>query len=210
MYTPPDFHEDRLPVLHTAIRQARLATLVTLGAEGLEASHLPLLLEAEEGPRGNLYGHLARANPQWRPGIGTVQALAIFTGAEAYVSPSWYATKAKAGKAVPTWNYVAVHAYGELEFIHERERLQSIVSRLTERHEAARPHPWAVEDAPEDFVQALLKGIVGFKLSITRLEGKWKMSQNRPEEDRLGVIRGLRTEGGPAEAAVAELMAAKP
>jgi transcriptional regulator len=206
MYRPPLFREDRLSVLHDAIRQARLATLVTLGGDGLEASHVPVLLDAADGPQGTLSGHLARENPQWRQASPTTEALAVFALADAYVSPSWYATKRQSGKVVPTWNYAAVHVYGPIEFFDDKDRLKRLVSGLTDRHECGRPDPWAVSDAPAEFVEGMLKGIIGFRLPIARIEGKWKLSQNRSAEDRAGVREGLRRDGGPAEAAVAKLM----
>jgi len=193
LYIPPLHKEDRVDVLHDAIRGIGLATLVTLTADGLIASHVPMLLDAEPAPYGTLIGHLARPNPQARGAIG--EGLAIFQGTEGYITPSWYATKRATGKVVPTWNYVAIHAYGALEFFDDRERLRDVVTRLTERQETPRDKPWAVTDAPRDFVDVMLKGIVGFALPITRLEGKWKMSQNRPAEDRTGVIAGLTKEG---------------
>ncbi len=210
MYTPPLFQEDRLPILHEAIRSARLATLVTLGGEGLEASHVPVLLEATEGPFGTLYGHFSRSNPQGQGSARDIQSLAIFMGPDAYVTPAWYATKQKTGKVVPTWNYVAVHAYGTLEVFDEADRLRRLVTRLTERHEAKRAQPWAVSDAPADYIATMLKGILGFRLPVDRLQGKWKMSQNRDAEDRAGVVAGLNAEGGPDEAAVAAIMAGDP
>jgi transcriptional regulator len=208
MYLPTQFTEERVPVLHDAIRQARLGTLVTLGEAGLEASHVPMLVDPEPAPYGTLMGHIARVNPQWRRPAASVQALAIFLGPNAYISPAWYATKRETGKVVPTWNYVAIHAYGEVRFFEDAERLLRLVTRLTETHEAGRPEPWAVSDAPAEFVRGMLKGIVGFELPIVRLEGKWKMSQNRPAEDRAGAIAGLRREGGAEEAVVAEIMTA--
>ncbi len=195
MFVPPLFREDRIDVLHDAIRRAGLATLVTLTPDGLIASHVPMLLDAEPAPYGTLLGHLARPNPQARGAVPGVQALAIFQGPEAYITPSWYATKRKTGQVVPTWNYVAVHAYGTVDFFDDPDRLRAIVTRLTDRQEGPRPDPWAVTDAPADFTDAMLKGIVGFALPIVRLEGKWKMSQNRPAEDRAGVIDGLRADG---------------
>lgn len=206
MYAPVHFREERLPVLHDAIRQARLCSLVTLGSDGLEASHIPVLLEADEGASGTLYGHLARGNSQWRQIDASVQALAIFMGPDAYITPAWYAEKAKNGKVVPTWNYVTVHASGNLEFFEDKDRLLALVTKLTEQHEGKRAEPWAVSDAPVDYIQAHLKGIVGFKLPIARLEGKWKMSQNRNREDRQGVVDGLGETGGPLEVAVADVM----
>ncbi|MBK8158431.1 MAG: FMN-binding negative transcriptional regulator [Rhodospirillaceae bacterium] len=207
MYAPAHFREERLAVLHEAIGQARLCSLVTLGSGGLDASHIPVLLAAEEGASGTLYGHLARGNAQWKQAEKSVQALAIFMGPDAYVSPSWYAEKAKNGKVVPTWNYITVHAHGEIEFFDDKARLLDLVTRLTDRHEGKRAQPWAVSDAPADYIEAHLKGIVGFRLPIARLEGKWKMSQNRNREDRQGVVAGLGESTGPLEEAVAEIMA---
>lgn len=209
MYVPPAFREDRLPVLHDAIRQSRLAHLVTLGGDGLEASHVPVMLDPDQGAYGTLLGHLARGNPQWRRAAPETPALAIVMGPDAYVSPSWYETKRETGKVVPTWNYVTVHAHGSLEFFDDPAELLAVVSALTDRHEAGRPDPWAVSDAPEEFIAAQLKGIVGFRLPIARIEGKWKMSQNRNAADRTGVIAGLGGEG-EAERAVAALVPGEP
>ncbi|WP_026872812.1 FMN-binding negative transcriptional regulator [Inquilinus limosus] len=195
MYVPPAFREDRIEILHAAMREAGLATLVSLGADGLVASHVPMLLDEKAGPNGTLYGHLAKANPHAAGGAPGVEALAIFHGPEAYITPSWYETKRQTGKVVPTWNYVAIHASGPLEMFDDADRLLDLVTRLTRRHEGGRAVPWAVSDAPEEFIRAQLKGIVGFALPIARLEGKWKMSQNRPAADRRGVAEGLRGEG---------------
>jgi len=193
MYVPAAFAEDRIPVLHAAIREYSLATLVTLTADGLLASHLPLMVEPGPAPYGTLIGHFARPNPQARDAMG--EALAIFLGPEGYVTPRYYATKRQTGKVVPTWNYAAIHAYGTLRFFDDRDRKLDIVTRLTDQHEARHAAPWAVSDAPDDFIDVMLKGIIGFELTITRLQGKWKMSQNRPEIDRVGVIDGLRADG---------------
>ena len=195
MYVPNHFREDRIPALHEAIRSAGLATLVSMTADGMIASHAPLLLDPEPGPYGRLIGHLAKANPHARTALSSVQTLAIFQGADGYITPSYYAAKREHGKVVPTWNYAAVHAYGTLEVIDDPAALRDIVTRLTERHEASRAQPWAVSDAPEDFVRGMLRGIVGIALTITRLDGKVKMSQNRPAGDHAGVIEGLRTDG---------------
>jgi transcriptional regulator len=208
MYVPPHFKEDRLPILHEAIGQSRLATLVTLSSAGLIASHVPMHLDSEPAPYGTLRGHIARANTQWREPSPDVQALAIFTGPEAYISPAWYATKREDGKVVPTWNYVAIHAYGRVDFFDDPARLLALVTKLTESHEGKRPTPWAVSDAPANYIRSRLKGIVGFELPIARLEGKWKMSQNQPAENRAGVAEGLMREGGPSEAAVGTMMTA--
>jgi len=195
MYLPPAFAEPDIDVLHDAIRASGLATLVTLTDNGLIASHVPLLLEPEPKPNGKLIGHLARPNPQWRGAVG--EALAIFHGPDGYITPSYYETKRETGKVVPTWNYIAIHAYGTLRFFDDRAALLDIVTRLTNHHEGKRATPWAVSDAPDDFVAGMLNGIVGFEMTITRIEGKWKMSQNRPAADRAGVIGGLREDGRP-------------
>jgi len=205
MYVPVHFNEDRIEVLHDAIRSYGFATLVTSGEAELEASHLPMLLDKDPAPFGTLFGHLARANPQWRRAKPGAEALAIFLGPNAYITPSWYATKQQTGKVVPTWNYLAVHAYGTLSFQENPEALRHHVSRLTETHEAGRAAPWAVTDAPADYVEQMLRAIVGFRLKITRLEGKWKMSQNRPEQDQAEVREGLARETG--ESPIVEIMA---
>jgi len=200
MYVPEAFSEKRLDVLHEAIRNAGLATLVSLTADGLIASHVPLLLDPEPAPYGSLLGHLARPNPQARGAVG--DALAIFLGPDAYVTPSWYATKRETGKVVPTWNYAAVHAYGPLEFFDDPVRLREHVTRLTRRHEEGRPNPWMPSDAPADFIAGMLRGIIGFRLTIARLDGKWKMNQNRPPQDRIGAADGLDAEGKAEVAAL--------
>ena len=202
MYVPPHFAEDSLPVLHDAIRAAGLATLVTNGPDGLIGSPLPLMLDAEAGPYGTLYGHLARANPQWRAFDPATEALAMFTGPNAYITPSWYQTKRETGKVVPTWNYITIHAYGPVTFFEDATELLDVVTRLTARHEADRATPWATSDAPAPFIQSQIKGIVGFRMPITRLQGKWKMSQNRPAPDREGVVAGLQADGNQAVASL--------
>ena len=202
MYVPPHFREDQVPVLHDFIRAAPLATLVSSTPAGLFASHLPLLINPEPAPFGTLSGHLARANPHWKEAAPGVEALAVFTGPGAYITPAWYATKQETGKVVPTWNYAAVHAYGTLRFFEDEASLLKLVTRLTETHEAKRAEPWAVSDAPPDFVRGMLRAIVGFELTVTRLEGKWKMSQNRPPADVPRVVEGLRHAGEAAVAAV--------
>ncbi len=200
MYLPSHFAEHRVEVLHEALRGAGLVTLFTAGPEGLDASHLPMLLEPGPGPLGRLVGHVARANPQWRATPAGSAALAVVMGPDAYVTPSWYPSKQATGKVVPTWNYLAIHAHGEVHFFEEREPLLELVTRLTDRHEGKRTAPWRVADAPPDYVDGLLKAIVGVELVITRLEGKWKASQNRDDPDRLGVAEGLRREGNEAMA----------
>ncbi len=205
MYIPQHFNESRIDVLHDAIRHTGLATLVSLTAEGLIASHVPLMLDPDAGPNGTLIGHLARANPHARLADPAVQTMAIFQGPDGYITPSWYAAKRENGKVVPTWNYVAIHAYGTLEVFDDPDRLLGVVTRLTERHEKPRAAPWAVSDAPADFVQGMLNGIVGIALPIQRLEGKAKLSQNRPAVDQARVSAALRTEGSDALAAAMDL-----
>jgi transcriptional regulator len=205
MYVPPAFREDDIAVMHAEMRAARLAQFVTATADGLIATPVPLIVDSSEGPHGVLYGHVARANPQWKtPPIG--EALALFTGPHAYITPSFYATKRETGMVVPTWNYVAVHAYGTVEFFENADRLLDVVTRLTDLHEGPRKEPWAVTDAPESFVRSQLKGIVGLRMPIARLEGKRKMSQNRNEADRAGVVKGLATSESPMDRDISALI----
>ncbi|MGY2269722.1 MULTISPECIES: FMN-binding negative transcriptional regulator [Pseudomonas] len=191
MYTPRAFALEDLPELHQLIQHTRLAQLVTVGEQGLLASHLPLLLNPDEGPHGTLYGHLAKANPQWKDLQNGSEALVIFAGAEAYISPAFYPAKAEHGKVVPTWNYIAVHAYGKAEVFSDAERLLGVVTALTDRHEGGRDQPWKVSDAPADYIDGMLKAIVGFALPIERLIGKRKLSQNRSPADIAGAREGL-------------------
>lgn len=190
MYTPPAFREDDPVVVRQIIREARLSTLVTGTAEGLMATPLPLILDENEGPHGVLYGHLARANLQWKAAV-IGEGLAIFSGPDAYITPSWYPTKQEHGKVVPTWNYAAVHAYGTVEFFEDKQRLYEVVARLTNLYEQPREHPWGVTDAPATYINSQLNGIVGLRMPITRIEGKRKMSQNQPQQNREGVAAGL-------------------
>ncbi|MBU0809596.1 MAG: FMN-binding negative transcriptional regulator [Gammaproteobacteria bacterium] len=202
MYTPPAFRQNDLALLHQQINACPLATLVNQGANGLQASHLPLLLAADEGEFGTLYGHFARANPHWRE-LLQGETLAIFQGPQAYISPAWYPSKAEHGKAVPTWNYIAVHARGQAQLIEDREGLLQLVSRLSAQHEAGREQPWAVSEAPTDYIDTMLRAIVGFALPIQRLEGQWKLSQNRTAADRDGVHKGLSASPVAADQALA-------
>jgi transcriptional regulator len=195
VYIPAHFNEDRVDVLHELIRATCLATLVSMTANGLIASHAPLLLDPEPAPYGTLIGHLAKANPHARSADQGVETLVIFHGPDGYITPSYYAAKHEHGKVVPTWNYSAVHAYGTLHVFDDPVRLLEVVTRLTNRQETPRAQPWSVTDAPDDFVQGMLRGIVGIALPIARLEGKMKMSQNRPAADIAGVVRGLRQDG---------------
>jgi transcriptional regulator len=190
MYIPRANQEDRIPVLHKLMADQPFASLITVGSSGLFASHIPMVLE-RTGTMGQLKGHISRANTQWRDYSHSVEALAIFSGPQHYITPTWYPEKQETGKVVPTWNYVVVHAYGYLKVVEDSEWLMAHLQSLTSIHEAESPVPWKISDAPPDYVASQIKGIVGLEMDIERLEGKWKVSQNRSEEDRRGVVRGL-------------------
>ena len=208
MYIPPHFNEERVDVLHQLIREHGLATLVTYGSSGLIASHVPLVLDTSDPSLkyGTLRGHLSRANQQWRDYSPEVPALAIFAGPQHYITPSWYPAKTEHGKVVPSWNYIVVHAYGRLETYDDRESLLANVEALTTHHEASRPEPWKVADAPASYIDAQLKGIIGISLRIDRLEGKWKISQNRSPTDQASVAAALHEAGTDASIAMAHIM----
>jgi transcriptional regulator len=211
MFTPAHFEESRPEILHDLMRRHPLATLVTLSGDGqIVANHIPLLWCEAPQPFGILQGHVARANPVWSDSRPDVESLAVFQGPESYISPSWYATKQDTGRVVPTWNYAVVHAYGCLRIIDDTEWLRSLVERLTAVHESGLAQPWSVSDAPADFIQSRLGAIVGMEMVITRLQGKWKMSQNQPQENRAGVVDGLRALGTPKAAEVADLIRPPP
>jgi transcriptional regulator len=190
MYIPRANQEDRVPVLHRLIEEHPFASLITMGSSGLFASHIPMVLE-QNGAMGQLRGHISRANTQWRDYTPEVEALGIFSGPQHYITPNWYLEKQETGKVVPTWNYVVVHVYGYLKVIEDGEWLMTHLASLTNIHEADSPVPWKIGDAPADYIAALTKGIVGLEMTIERLEGKWKVSQNRSERDRNGVAKGL-------------------
>lgn len=205
MHVPPHFREDDPDVLRAIMRGAPLCQFVTATAAGPIATPLPLVLDPEEGAHGTLYGHLARPNPQWRePALG--DALAIFMGPDAYVTPSWYAAKREHGRVVPTWNYEAVQAFGPAEFFDDADRLLDVVTRLTDLHEGPRADRWQVSDAPDPYIQGQLKGIVGVRMPIARLVGKRKLSQNRGAEDRAGVAEGLAASACPMQRRVGVLI----
>jgi transcriptional regulator len=204
MYLPSHFEETRAEVLRQLIRSHPLGTLVTFGADGLNANHVPFEFDPEPAPLGTLRAHVARANPVWRETSKEVDPLVIFQGPQIYITPSWYHTKKETGKVVPTFNYIVVHAYGAMRIIEDADWLRKFVGRLTERFEAARAQPWAVSDAPDEFVSMQLRAIVGIEIAMTRLIGKWKTSQNRPAADQIGVVAGLRE----SDDAVAQAMAA--
>jgi len=206
MYMPPAFREDDLPTIHAEMRKIQLATLVTLTAKGLIATHLPLLVDSSAGKYGTLYGHVARGNVQWLDSSPDIEALAIFTASDAYVSPNWYPSKQETGKVVPTWMYAAIHAYGTARFIDDPEWLRDVVTRLTDKHEGAYSQPWKVTDAPAAYVDSQLTRIVGVEIPISRLEGKWKFDQRSTEQDRLGVLAGLEASGTPGNLEAAVVM----
>jgi len=199
MYQPPHFREDRIEVQHDLIRAHPLGLLVSAGPGGLMADPVPFLLIRDASERGTLHCHVSRANPHWRKLGAVEECLAVFQGPQQYITPSWYETKRETGKVVPTWNYATVHAWGKPRVIEDTEWLRRNVEGLTRSHEGARRAPWAVDDAPPEFVAAQLRGIVGIEIPIARIEGKWKVSQNRPEADRAGVVAGLRQQGAPSE-----------
>lgn len=210
MYQPTHghFREDRLAVQHALIRAHPFGSMVTVGPEGLVANHFPFIVDADAAPLGTLRAHMARANGQWMDLDGSREALVVFQGAHGYITPSWYPAKAETGKVVPTWNYALVHVYGRPRAVEDRAWLLRHVSELTDTNEASMPVPWSVSDAPEEFVGALLKAIVGIEIEITRIEGKWKTSQNQPETAREGVVRGLTAQGDERSLAMAGLVTA--
>jgi transcriptional regulator len=204
MYQPPAFREDRIEVQHALIRAHPLGLLITAGPGGLMANAVPFLVYPEGSGCGTLRAHVSRGNPQWRELAAVEECLVVFQGRQKYITPSWYATKRETGKVVPTWNYITVHAWGRPQAISDAAWLRRQIDDLTSQQEGALPDPWKVTDAPEDFVTAQIKGIVGIEIPIGRIEGKWKVSQNRTEVDRAGVVAGLREQG---EATMADLVA---
>lgn len=208
MYLPAQFEESRTEVLRELMREHPFATLVAHGADGLTANHLPLHLEPEIGPFGALQGHVARANTVWQQFADT-EVLVIFHGPQTYVTPSWYETKQEHGKAVPTWNYVVVHARGRLRAIDDPAWLRQQLETLVTHHEAAFAEPWQIDDAPPDYIDKMLAAIVGIEIVITDLKGKWKISQNQPPANRAGVVAGLRELGTADALQIAELVAGR-
>jgi len=207
MYTPALFKVEDVAEAHALMRARPFATLVTTGSDGLQATHLPTVLKVDAAsPLGRIECHVARPNPQWRTFAPDAEALMIFQGPEAYIRPGWYPAKAEHGKVVPTWNYAAVHAYGTLEAVEDKAWLLAHVSELSDQQEAPYSLPWATADAPASFLDALARGIVGFRLTITRLEAKMKMSQNREDRDRVGVVQGLAGRAQGDDAQIAELV----
>jgi len=205
MYLPAQFEEGRVDVLHTLMSEHPFATLVTQGDEGLTANHLPLHLEPGIGPFGALQGHVARANPVWRQAADS-DVLVIFHGPQTYVTPSWYETKREHGRAVPTWNYVVVHARGRLRAIDDPVWVRGQLETLVTRHEGAFAEPWEIDDAPPDYIDKMLAAVVGIEIVIGELRGKWKISQNQPPANRAGVVEGLREQGTPDALQIADLV----
>lgn len=208
MYQPPHFVETRLDVLHALIRAHPLGLLVSNGTDGPIANPLPFLLDADAGPHGRLRAHLAKANPQWRTISENTEipVLVVFQGAESYVTPSWYQTKRETGKVVPTWNYAVVQVRGRARIVDDKEWLAGQIAELTTIHEARRAEPWQVTDAPAPFIEAQIKGIIGLEIEIIEISGKWKVSQNRPIADRVGVANGLQAGGDTPAAEMAHLV----
>ncbi|MBB3929856.1 transcriptional regulator [Kaistia hirudinis] len=205
MYRPPAFREDRLEVLHAFIRAHPLGMLVSAGAGGLMANPIPFLVDEAATEKGLLRAHLAKANDQLAALRQGAEVMVLFQGPDAYVTPSWYASKREHGKVVPTWNYATVHAWGTPRVIDDETWLRGQIGDLTLSREASREHPWGVEDAPADFLAGQIKGIVGLEIPIARIEGKWKVSQNRSAADRQGVVDGLRQEA-PEKGDMADLV----
>jgi transcriptional regulator len=206
MYQPPHHREDRLEVQHALIRAHPLGTLVTFGNGGLTANLIPFVLDSAASPNGTLKGHLARPNRQWQDFDPAVEALVIFQGAEHYITPSWYAAKREHGKVVQTWNYAKVQVQGPLRVIDDPAWLAGQIAALTSANQPGRAEPWAVRDAPEAFIAGQVRGIVGIEIPISRIEGKWKVSQNRSEADREGVVVGLGALGDENSSAMAGLV----
>ncbi|MES2353608.1 MAG: FMN-binding negative transcriptional regulator [Pseudomonadota bacterium] len=207
MYIPKHFEEPNVDVMHELIRARPFATLVTFSASGLNANHIPLLLSKEPSPHGTLQGHVARSNPMWADFAKDVEALVVFQGPDTYITPSWYATKKQAGKVVPTWNYVAVHAYGSLRIVDDPTWLRSQLEALTAHNEASFPQPWKIADAPHEYIEKLIGSIVGIEIVITKLYGKWKVSQNQPAQNRTTVVEGLQASGTEEALMMAKLVA---
>jgi transcriptional regulator len=206
MYNPPHFREERIEVLHATMQAVGAATLVSHGPDGFQATHVPILVSPQPAPWGTLHCHFARANGHLQALAGGAEVLAIVQGPQGYVSPAWYPSKAATGKVVPTWNYVAVHAHGTATLHDDPAWLRAHVAALTAHHERGSAQPWSIEDAPPDFIEGMLRAIVGVELRLSGIEGKWKVSQNRPAPDREGVAAALRARGDPASLRMAELV----
>ena len=206
MYRPDHFREEKIEVLHAMMRQVGAATIVSTSEDGLVATHVPIALDDDPAPFGTIRCHFVRSNPHVELMGEPREHLIVFQGPQGYVSPSWYATKAETEKVVPTWNYIAVHAYGTAKRFEGSEQLRPHLATLTAQFEEGLPEPWSIDDAPADYVDAMCKGIVGVEISLSRIEGKWKLSQNRPQKDRSGVVDGLKGRGDEASRGLADLV----
>ena len=206
MYEPPLHRQEDLAAQHALIRAHPLGLLISHGASGLLANAIPFLIFPEASKLGTLQAHVARANPQWRDLQSAEEALVVFQGAQHYITPSWYETKRETGKVVPTWNYLIVQARGRPRVIEDAHWLRAQIEAITDKKEASRAKPWAVGDAPEDFVAAQIRQIVGVEIEIADIKGKWKVSQNRKAEDRAGVVAGLEAEGDPEAEEMARIV----
>lgn len=210
MYIPAHFAEDRIELLHSLIQAHPLGTLVTLEQDGMNANHLPFEIAAPspEAPFGTLRAHIARGNPLWKNLDNASEALIVFQGPQAYITPAWYEEKQASGKVVPTFNYAVVHAYGKLRVIDDAQWLRGLLQRLTDQHESKQLSPWKVSDAPENYLQKMLAAIIGIEIPLSRISGKWKVSQNRPEQDRRNIAAGLSEGVDQNKLAMAQLVAA--
>ena len=208
MYVPKAFQENRTDVLHAAMREIGAAAIVGHNVDGLVATHAPIELASEPEPLGTIRIHFARANPHARAIKDGQQLLLIFQGQQSYITPSWYPSKQLTGKVVPTWNYVAVHVYGTATVFDDAAKLQTHLAALTDRFESGYDLPWKIDDAPQEFIEGMCRAIIGFEIAINRIEGKWKVSQNKSSDDRIGVINGLRTQGANIGQAMADLVEA--
>jgi transcriptional regulator len=208
MYQPKHFEETRIEVMQALVASQPLSTLVTLSDEGLVADQIPMLLRPGEGPFGTLVGHVARANPLWRQTRLGTPVLAIFQGPQHYISPSWYPTKQEHGKVVPTWNYVVVQARGLLQIHDDPDWVRQQATQITNQQERTSAKPWAVDDAPRDYTDSMIKAVVGISIEVTLWSGKWKVSQNQPAVNRAGVVQSLETLQGAQALAMASLVTA--
>lgn len=209
MYIPKHFEETDVAVLHKLIADYPLGVLLSNGKTGLQAEHIPFLHDPQPGPLGRLCGHVARANPLWRTWQSGEKVLVVFQGPESYITPSWYPTKRETGKVVPTWNYAVVHAHGSMRFVDDAEWLRGLLPRLTHEREFTREIPWSMSDAPDDYMERSVSAVVGVEITVERLDGKWKMSQNKLPRDIEGIMNGLQEEGGDSAAQLAAVMRAR-
>lgn len=198
MYLPDPFAESQISELQRIVREHPLGILVTHTRNGLDANHIPFELDDTRGAFGTLLAHIARANPVWGEVENGTQVLVIFRGAQGYISPNWYPSKQETHRHVPTWNYEVVHAHGRIKTVDDESFVRGVVARLTRQHEATEPHPWKIGDAPQDYIDQMLKQIVGIEIEVTRMEGKRKLSQNRDRRDFEGTVRALEKQGNEA------------